>query len=72
MRTDTTITVCAACLTAACWKGIFMCENSQSARTTKRSPAELAALGLEHPCYWDGTYERRIEEQLDRGERPRL
>lgn len=54
-----TITVCDACLRAACWKGIFMCDASTGVGTTTRTAEQLSALGLEHSDYWDGTYEEQ-------------
>jgi hypothetical protein len=52
-----TITVCAECLTASCWKGIFMCDRAQYADITERTRTELEALDLEHPCYWETSEE---------------
>jgi hypothetical protein len=43
------VTVCAACLTAACWHGEFMCETAQTADITTKTVAELLALDREHP-----------------------
>lgn len=47
------VTVCAECLTAACWQGEFMCENSRTAGTTERTVAHLRNLALEDPHYWN-------------------
>lgn len=57
-RDDEKITVCAACLTAACWQAVFMCQASQTADVTQRTVAELRAYGLEHPRFW------RTDEEL--------
>lgn len=46
------ITVCDKCLTASCWKGIFLCYESDHAGTTEKSYRELLCLDLEHPCYF--------------------
>jgi hypothetical protein len=46
------ITVCAACLQAACWQGIFMCRESLRANIVQKTRRELKALNLEHPDYW--------------------
>ena len=48
-----TITVCDACLTAACWQGEFMCQQAQGAGTVEKTVEELQALKLEHPDWWD-------------------
>jgi epoxyqueuosine reductase QueG len=45
------ITVCDKCLTASCWHGKFMCQQSDHAGTTQQTRRELIALGLEHPDY---------------------
>ena len=43
------ITVCDACLTASCWHGEFMCEESRYAGTIEKTVEELNLLHLEHP-----------------------
>lgn len=43
------VTVCAACLTASCWHGEFMCSESRYADITKKTVAELDSLHREHP-----------------------
>lgn len=48
-----TVTVCSKCLRACCWQGEFYCEEYRQAGTTEKSRAELEALALEHPCYWE-------------------
>lgn len=45
------IAVCDKCLMASCWQGIFMCDGSATAGTTRRTRRELISLGLEHPDY---------------------
>ena len=56
-RTDIvsqTITVCDACLTAACWQGEFMCQEGRRCQVrSRRAVEELQALKLEHPDWWD-------------------
>jgi hypothetical protein len=52
MSDNDLITVCAACLQASCWQGMFMCQQSQSANITQRTRRQLKALDLEHPSYW--------------------
>ena len=49
---DRLVTVCAVCLTAACWQGEFYCEAAKVANTTTRTVRELRALGREHEHYW--------------------
>lgn len=46
------VTVCAECLTAACWRGIFMCQKARDADVTRKTVAELEALGLESADYY--------------------
>jgi hypothetical protein len=64
------ITVCDRCLRACCWKGVFMCDDSQNAGTRELSAGTLAIIDREHPDYWDGTYERQVEAAAakERGE----
>jgi hypothetical protein len=52
MSDDDLITVCAACLQASCWQGIFMCDQSRNANIGEKTRRELKALNLEHPSYW--------------------
>ena len=35
------ITVCAECLQASCWQGIFMCHESKHADVIKKTKREL-------------------------------
>jgi len=51
-RLDDLITVCDKCLTASCWQGLFMCQESLNAGTVQISVADLIELDREHPCYW--------------------
>lgn len=46
------VTVCAECLTAACWHGQSMCDRSSTADIVQRSVDELRALDREHPDNW--------------------
>ena len=46
------ITVCASCLQASCWQGVFMCQESQNADTAEKTVEELQVLKLEHPDWW--------------------
>lgn len=47
-----TITVCAACLKASCWQGLFFCDQHKEAGTVEMTIEELQSLNLEHPGYW--------------------
>ena len=47
------ITVCSACLSAACWQGEFMCDDSYSAGTIEKRVNELIGLGIDHPDWWN-------------------
>lgn len=49
---DRLITVCASCLTAACWQAKFMCQQSAHANVAKKPIRELRALNREHEDYW--------------------
>ena len=52
MSDDDLITVCAVCLQASCWQGIFMCQQSDIADVVQKTRRELKALNLENPHYW--------------------
>lgn len=47
------ITVCAECLRASCWNGIFMCDKARQTGTGLiiKTRRELIKLGLEDPSY---------------------
>lgn len=55
------VTVCDQCLTAACWHGEFMCQQSDHAGTIKLPVSKLRELGLEHPDYYSVERIARIE-----------
>ena len=46
------VTVCERCLTAACWRGIDMCEESRDADVVRLPVWRLDAMGREHPDYY--------------------
>jgi hypothetical protein len=46
------VVVCAECLQATCWYGLFMCEKSRWCDMKTMTVAELRKLGLEHESYW--------------------
>lgn len=46
------VTVCAVCLTAACWQGVFMCDDSRNAGTVDLLVYQLRELDREHPSNW--------------------
>jgi hypothetical protein len=46
------VTVCSACLKASCWRGLFMCDESQNAGTVELPVSALIALNREHSDYW--------------------
>ena len=50
--TEATITVCAECLRACCWQGLFMCDKARNADTTQKTRTELEELALEDPGFW--------------------
>lgn len=41
------ITVCASCLCASCWQGVYLCENWQTAGTVQMTREELLKLDCE-------------------------
>lgn len=55
------ITVCDKCLTASCWQGFFMCDDSKFAGTVEKTIDELKELNLEHSSYWKT--DRQLAEQ---------
>lgn len=46
------ITVCAECLQASCWQGVFMCDKSRFANIVQKTRAELREQKREHSDYW--------------------
>lgn len=60
MARERLITVCDACLCASCWHGIFRCDDSQTAGTTKKTARQLRALNLEHPSYYSRKEVERV------------
>jgi hypothetical protein len=57
---DRLVTVCAKCLTASCWHGIFYCDEYMTAGTVDRTIADLRKLALENPCYWSMPHLRKM------------
>ncbi len=55
------VTVCAECLKASCWHGVFMCDKSDNADVTTRTVRELDALGFEHPEHYSAARVREVE-----------
>lgn len=47
-----TVTVCANCLCASCWHGIFMCDEAKHAGTVEKTVEELRKLDREHESYY--------------------
>jgi hypothetical protein len=47
-----TVTVCDACLTAACCHGSSPCDRYRTSGTTTRTVAELDGLGFENPGHY--------------------
>lgn len=58
LKDDDVIIVCDRCLRSACWRGIFMCDESASASTVERTIAQLrihqefGEATEEHEDYW--------------------
>ena len=52
MNKSKKITVCSECLTASCWHGIFMCEESEFAGAIELPIWALEKLKLESSDYW--------------------
>lgn len=55
------VTVCAECLKASCWHGVFMCDLSFRADITTRTVRELDALGYEDPSHYSTERVREVE-----------
>lgn len=61
------ITVCASCLTAACWQGEFYCQEFKTANITDLPVKRLRKMAREHPHYWE--YDPRAMEYRRSGSR---
>ena len=46
------IEVCSSCLTASCWYGEFLCQDSKHTGTELKTVAELRKLKSEHEENW--------------------
>lgn len=46
------VTVCSACKMAACWRGIFMCDEARGANIEQLPVRKLRELNLEHSDYY--------------------
>jgi hypothetical protein len=46
------IEVCSSCLTASCWYGEFLCEESKNSYTELKTVADLRKLKLENEENW--------------------
>jgi hypothetical protein len=49
---DRLVTVCEACLRAACWQAKFFCQEYVTANSRRLPIRELRKLGREHPRFW--------------------
>lgn len=58
------ITVCDACLQAACWQGEFYCDQSKTAGTVHLPVETLRKLDREHESYWEPARIARIEGRV--------
>lgn len=67
-----TVTVCDKCLTAACWQGRFMCQESQSAGTVEKTIEELKALDREHPDNWRNPQSEERQQKLSTNQTEQL
>lgn len=56
MDDDSKVIVCAECLTASCWHGVFMCDKARGADVVVMTVSELRALpddgNREHEDNW--------------------
>lgn len=50
---DKMVTVCAECLCASCWQGVFLCQKSRDANIVSLPIKALRAMGREHEEYWN-------------------
>jgi hypothetical protein len=60
------VTVCASCLTAACWLAEFICDKWQNSGSAQKTVRQLLNLHLEPPHYWgidDAEIVRRYNER---------
>jgi hypothetical protein len=48
------VLVCSSCLRASCLRGLFPCEESQTAGVATKMVEELEILLREHPDFWEG------------------
>jgi hypothetical protein len=53
MKDEKMVTVCDKCQRAACWQGLFYCDDYVSAGTVDLPVSRLRELDLEHPDYWE-------------------
>lgn len=58
------ITVCANCLRASCWQGIFYCDEYKTASTIEKTLEELESLKLEHPSYWKTETQSNTQKEV--------
>lgn len=49
---DKIVMVCAACGTASCWHGVFVCDGSAAADVKTFTVRELMKADEEHPNNW--------------------
>lgn len=57
------VTVCAACLTVACWSGAAICKRAGYASITTRTVAELRQLKREHHSNYSAERVQEVDGQ---------
>lgn len=57
---DYTVIVCDACLTASCWHGEHMCQESPGAGIRHLSASTLRRLAFEHPSNYSRAKLREV------------
>lgn len=63
--------VCANCLRASCWAGVFFCDDARSAKLLVISRDQAVALGREHTDYIDNqAITARKQDYLEHGIAP--
>ena len=51
------VRICAACLKASCWQGVFHCEGYKMATAILLCVPCLQRINRENPSYWCGEHE---------------
>lgn len=66
MTDNTKVLVCDKCLTASCWHGEFMCQESTTAGLKLLTIRDLKKLNREHEEHWSDATMIKIYGNADR------